>query len=197
MNSANLAGWMGEPGWLKRRRQAAELRLQTLGEIGALLRRGDLALAVGVLAILVVLILPLPPLLLDFALAISIMLSVLILMTALFIHAPLEFSAFPTVLLISTMLRLSLNLASTRLILAHGHEGTERRRPCHPGVRQFRDGRQFRHRHHRVHDPGDREFRGHHQGLGPHRRSRGALQPRRHARQADGDRRRSLGRPDR
>ena len=46
-------------------------------------------------------------------------------MTALFIQAPLEFSAFPTVLLIATMLRLSLNLASTRLILAHGHEGTK------------------------------------------------------------------------
>jgi flagellar biosynthesis protein FlhA len=72
-----------------------------------------------------VLILPLPPLLLDFALAISIIFSVLILMTALFIHAPLEFSAFPTVLLIATMLRLALNLASTRLILAHGHEGTD------------------------------------------------------------------------
>jgi len=72
---------------------------------------------------LVVLILPLPPLLLDFALAASIIFSVLILMTALFIQAPLEFSAFPTVLLMSTMLRLSLNLASTRLILAHGHEG--------------------------------------------------------------------------
>ena len=57
-------------------------------------------------------------------LAISIILSVLILMTALFIHTPLEFSAFPTVLLIATMLRLALNLASTRLILAHGHEGT-------------------------------------------------------------------------
>ncbi len=97
--------------------------LPTLGEIGNLLRRGDLALAIGVMTILVILILPLPPLLLDFALAISIILSVLILMTALFIQAPLEFSAFPTVLLISTMLRLSLNLASTRLILAHGHEG--------------------------------------------------------------------------
>jgi flagellar biosynthesis protein FlhA len=68
----------------------------------------------------VVLTLPLPALLLDFALAISIILSVLILMTALFIQAPPEFSAFPTVLLISTMLRLSLNLASTRLILADG-----------------------------------------------------------------------------
>jgi flagellar biosynthesis protein FlhA len=98
--------------------------LPGLGELSALLKRGDIALAVGVLTILVVLILPLPPLLLDLSLAISIILSVLILMTALFIHAPLEFSAFPTVLLIATMLRLALNLASTRLILAHGHEGT-------------------------------------------------------------------------
>lgn len=71
------------------------------------------------------LILPLPPLLLDFSLAISIIFSVLILMTALFIHTPLEFSAFPTVLLIATMLRLALNLASTRLILSRGHEGTD------------------------------------------------------------------------
>jgi Flagellar biosynthesis pathway, component FlhA len=46
-------------------------------------------------------------------------------MTALFIHTPLEFSAFPTVLLIATMLRLALNLASTRLILSRGHEGTD------------------------------------------------------------------------
>ncbi len=93
-------------------------------DIGVMLKRGDLALAFGILTILVVLILPLPPIVLDLFLAISITLSVLILMTALFIQAPLEFSAFPTVLLISTMLRLSLNLASTRLILSHGHEGT-------------------------------------------------------------------------
>jgi flagellar biosynthesis protein FlhA len=97
--------------------------LPTIREIGDLVRRSDIALAIAVMTILVVLILPLPPLLLDFALATSIIFSVLILMTALFIHAPLEFSAFPTVLLMSTMLRLSLNLASTRLILAHGHEG--------------------------------------------------------------------------
>ncbi len=98
--------------------------MSRLAEIGTMLRRSDIALAVGMMAILLVLILPLPPVLLDFALAISITFSVLILMTSLFIHAPLEFSAFPTVLLISTMLRLSLNLASARLILAHGHEGT-------------------------------------------------------------------------
>jgi flagellar biosynthesis protein FlhA len=101
------------------------IKFPGLGEIGAFLKRGDIALAVGVLTILVVLILPLPPILLDLALAISIILSVLILMTALFIHTPLEFSSFPTVLLIATMLRLALNLASTRLILAHGHEGTD------------------------------------------------------------------------
>jgi flagellar biosynthesis protein FlhA len=95
-----------------------------LTDIGSMLRRGDLALALGVLTILVVLILPLPAVVLDLFLAISITLSILILMTALFIQTPLEFSAFPTVLLISTMLRLSLNLASTRLILSRGHEGT-------------------------------------------------------------------------
>jgi len=101
------------------------IKLPGLGDIGAFFKRGDIALAIGVLTILVVLILPLPPLLLDFSLAISIIFSVLILMTALFIHTPLEFSAFPTVLLIATMLRLALNLASTRLILARGHQGTD------------------------------------------------------------------------
>jgi flagellar biosynthesis protein FlhA len=96
----------------------------SFSEIGTILKRGDLALAFGILIILVVLILPLPSIVLDLFLAISITLSILILMTSLFIQAPLEFSSFPTVLLISTMLRLSLNLASTRLILSRGHEGT-------------------------------------------------------------------------
>lgn len=95
-----------------------------LKDIGDMLRRGDIALAVGIMTILVVLVLPLPPIILDLLLAVSIILSILILMTSLFIQTPLEFSSFPTVLLISTMLRLALNLASTRLILAHGHEGT-------------------------------------------------------------------------
>jgi len=95
-----------------------------LGKITAALRRGEIALALAVVAILVVLILPMPTWLLDVSLALSITLSVIILMVALFIQRPLEFSSFPTVLLISTMLRLSLNLASTRLILSHGHEGT-------------------------------------------------------------------------
>ena len=104
--------------------QGGETALSRLVDLGTMLRRSDIGLAVGMMAILVILILPLPPLLLDFSLAISITFSVLILMTSLFIQTPLEFSAFPTVLLISTMLRLALNLASTRLILARGHEGT-------------------------------------------------------------------------
>jgi flagellar biosynthesis protein FlhA len=95
-----------------------------VGKILAALKRGEVALALGVVAILTVMILPMPSWLLDISLALSITLSVLILMVGLFIQRPLEFSAFPTVLLISTMLRLSLNLASTRLILSNGGTGT-------------------------------------------------------------------------
>src|SRR3984957_14243889 len=89
-----------------------------------LIKKSDLGLAIGIMAILVVLILPLPTLLLDISLAFSLSFSILILMTAVFIRKPLEFSSFPTILLITTMLRLALNLASTRLILGHGTEGT-------------------------------------------------------------------------
>ncbi len=106
--------------------QSAPLSAENfLGRVTAMARRGDLALAFGIIFIIVVLIMPMPSFLLDFMLALSITFAVLILMTALFIQRPLEFSAFPTVLLIATMLRLALNLASTRLILAHGHEGTD------------------------------------------------------------------------
>jgi len=88
------------------------------------LKRSDLGLAIGIMAILVVLILPLPTWLLDISLAFSLSFSILILMTAVFIRKPLEFSSFPAILLITTMMRLALNLASTRLILAHGNTGT-------------------------------------------------------------------------
>src|SRR6478609_8783239 len=87
--------------------------------------RGDVGLAIGVIGIIVLLILPIPPFLLDLLLSISITSAVLILMTALMIKKPLEFTAFPTVLLVTTLFRLGLNIASTRLILSHGHEGGE------------------------------------------------------------------------
>jgi flagellar biosynthesis protein FlhA len=89
-----------------------------LNEMWQTLRRGEIGLAMGILVILTLLILPMPPMMLDVFLAISIIFSVLVLMTGLFIQKPLEFSSFPTVLLIATMLRLGLNLGSTRLILA-------------------------------------------------------------------------------
>ena len=88
------------------------------------IRKSDLGLAIGIMGILVVLIVPLPTWLLDVCLAFSLSFSILILMTAVFIQKPLEFSSFPTILLLTTMMRLSLNLASTRLILGHGTEGT-------------------------------------------------------------------------
>ncbi len=88
-------------------------------------KRGDMAMALGILCILTVLLLPMPSWLLDFSLSISITLSVIVLMTVIFIRKPLEFNGFPTVLLIATILRLALNVASTRLILANGHTGPD------------------------------------------------------------------------
>jgi flagellar biosynthesis protein FlhA len=104
--------------------RAPTLAMPTRDGLSRLARRSDIGLALGVIGILVVLVFPLPAFVLDLLLALSIILSVLILMTALFIEEPLQFSSFPTVLLIATMFRLALNLASTRLILSHGHEGT-------------------------------------------------------------------------
>ena len=163
------------------------IKLPGLGDVGAFFKRGDLALAVGVLTILVVLILPLPPLLLDFSLAISIIFSVLILMTALFIHTPLEFSAFPTVLLIATMLRLALNLASTRLILSRGHEGTDAAGHVIEAFGNFVMGGNFVIGIIVFTILVIVNFVVHHQRLRPHCRSRRPLPPGRHAGQADGD----------
>src|SRR6201996_2297875 len=78
----------------------------------------------GDILIVVLLIVPMPSFVLDLLLAISISSAVLILMTALLIKKPLEFTAFPTVLLVTTLFRLGLNVASVRLILGHGHDGT-------------------------------------------------------------------------
>src|SRR3989338_4631991 len=88
-------------------------------------RRTDISFALGIMIMLAVLLMPMPKPLMDLALALSITFSVLILMTSLFIQKPSEFSSFPTVLLIATMIRLSLNVASTRLILTNGHQGPQ------------------------------------------------------------------------
>ena len=95
----------------------------TLDTLRGFVMRGEIALAVGVLGILAIMLVPLPAVLLDFLLAISIVSSILVLMTALMIKRPLEFTAFPSVLLLTTLLRLALNIASTRLILGNGQSG--------------------------------------------------------------------------
>ncbi len=89
------------------------------------LARGEVAMAVGVIGVILLLILPIPKMLLDLLLAISLVASVLILMTAVMMKRPLDFAIFPTVLLVATLYRLGLNLASTRLVLSHGHEGPD------------------------------------------------------------------------
>lgn len=86
---------------------------------------GNFLLAFAIIAILLFMLVPIPTILLDLGLSVSIAFSVLILMLVLSIMTPLEFSTFPTVLLIATALRLGLNVASTRLILSSGHEGSD------------------------------------------------------------------------
>src|ERR1700730_4951066 len=100
------------------------MSLTAVGTAPAANRGGkDIAFAVGIVLILCLFFLPVPAVMIDFGLALSIALSVLILMVALWIQKPLEFSAFPTVLLVATILRLALHISTTRLILSRGPEG--------------------------------------------------------------------------
>ena len=102
---------------------AQALALPGLGKLRAYAPGTDVGLALGVVGLLAILILPLPTILLDFGLSLSITASVLVLMVGLFLKRPLDFTSFPTLLLLTTLLRLSLNVATTRLILSHGSEG--------------------------------------------------------------------------
>ncbi len=85
----------------------------------------DLIVAAALVAILAVMLIPLPPFMLDFALTSSITLSLLVLLVAIYVDRSLDFSVFPSLLLLTTLFRLSLNVASTRLILTEGHRGTD------------------------------------------------------------------------
>src|SRR5512138_2326005 len=84
-----------------------------------------LIVPVAVLAVVLLMIVPLPPLLLDLLLSVDIALAVVLLLTSIYVKSPVEFSVFPSLLLLLTMIRLSLNIASTRLVLLHGGDGTE------------------------------------------------------------------------
>ena len=98
-------------------------KLPSLREAWSWVARGDVAMALGVVLIILLLVTPIPPILIDLLLALSLTASVLILMTTLLMKRPLDFTSFPTVLLVTTLFRLGLDVASTRLILGHGHEG--------------------------------------------------------------------------
>ncbi len=86
-------------------------------------KQGDILLAAGVVVILFVMLVPIPSAFIDLMLTFSISISLVVLVTSMFMGSPLEFSIYPTLLLVTTLLRLSMNVASTRLILLHGDEG--------------------------------------------------------------------------
>jgi len=89
------------------------------------LRSQEVSVALGVIVILVVMVMPIPTFMLDLLLSFSLTFSIIILLVSVFLRSPLEFSVFPSLLLIVTLLRLSLNVASTRIILLHGSEGAD------------------------------------------------------------------------
>ncbi|MCL0071301.1 flagellar biosynthesis protein FlhA [Thermodesulfovibrionales bacterium] len=91
--------------------------------LSRLAKHGDSVLAAGILLVVGMMVIPIPPMLLDILLSFSITLSMLIILVASYIKRPLDFSAFPSILLIATLFRLALNIASTRLILMRGHTG--------------------------------------------------------------------------
>lgn len=94
------------------------------GSFIGLFKGGNTAMAIGVAGILLIMMIPMHPFFLDILLSVSITLSLIILLLSVYVQRPLDFSVFPSTLLIATLLRLSLNVASTRLILLHGNEGT-------------------------------------------------------------------------
>ena len=98
---------------------------QTLAPFRKIVPGGDIGLALCVLFQLSILLLPVPTFLLDIALALSFISSILILLVSLSLDRPLDFSSLPTLLLLTTILRLSLNVATARLILSHGNEGPD------------------------------------------------------------------------
>ena len=94
------------------------------GQLPILSKNSDVIMAVGVVGILAFMVMPLPTILLDLLLSFSITFSLIILLASMYVQRPLELSAFPSILLLGTLFRLSLNVASTRIILLHGNEGT-------------------------------------------------------------------------
>ena len=102
-----------------------EMTLQRLGLVNVKQLAGGAVLPVGILALVAMMVLPLPVFLLDTFFVSNILVSLLILMVAMHTQRPLDFSSFPSLLLIATVLRLGLNVASTRIVLSEGHNGAD------------------------------------------------------------------------
>ena len=95
-----------------------------MGKLALLLKNNDIVLAIGLVVIVLMMVIPIPPQLLDLLLTINISLSVLILLVCLYTKEPLDYSSFPTILLVATLFRLGLNVTSTRLILLEANAGS-------------------------------------------------------------------------
>ncbi|MFQ5716549.1 MAG: flagellar biosynthesis protein FlhA [Nitrospinales bacterium] len=95
------------------------------GYLATIKRSSEVLVGIGVISILVVMMIPMPPVILDLLLSFSITFSIIILLVSIFMTRVLEFSVFPSLLLIITLMRLSLNVATTRVILLHGNEGVD------------------------------------------------------------------------
>ena len=137
------------------------------------------------------LIIPLPSMLLDLFITINISAALAVVVATMYLNKPLDFSAFPSLLLLTTMFRLAINVSVTRLILTKGDAGS-----VVQDFGQFVVGGNVVDRPRHLPDPGRDPVRGRHQRRRPRRRGRRPLHPRRHARQADGDRRRPQRRAD-
>ena len=163
------------------------------GDVRTLLTRySDLALAGLVVAIVGMMIVPLPTPLLDLLISVNIAAAVVLLLVAIYVSDALKIATFPTLLLLTTLFRLALEVSATRLILLRADAGEVIR-----ALRQLRRRRQPGGRRGRLPDPDDDPVHRHLEGLGARRRGGGALHAGRDAGQADVDRRRAARRPHR
>ena len=99
--------------------------MKPLQQLTSVLTTGQIGIPLVILSILAMIILPLPPLVLDILFTFNIAMSILVLMVSISARRPLDFSLFPTVILITTLMRLTLNVASTRVVLLDGHTGSD------------------------------------------------------------------------
>ena len=137
--------------------------------------RGNLGVPLLLLVMMGMMMLPVPPFLLDVLFTFNIALSIVVLLVSVYALRPLDFAVFPTILLVATLMRLALNVASTRVVLIHGHDGGSAAGHVIEGIRQCGDRRQLRGRCGGVRHPHDHQLRGGDQGCRAHLRGQRTL----------------------